>query len=238
MNQTEEWEKAERLREAVDDSSRAIRNIYIFFLLLATYIAVIIGSTTDGQLLKISPIKLPLLDVALPIVGFYALIPWLFVLLLFNLLLELYLLSEKLHVWEKTIYAFNDETMRQEQFVRLYPFPFNHMIIGKHHSRLIRLLFGIVVWVTVILLPISLLLWAQVRFLPYHDVIITWIQRLALYLEIVLLLVFWPKIVEPNGRASRWWGRLLTAPWWARLVGGSVERINHLSAFLPLTGEH
>src|SRR5262249_4151908 len=140
------------------------------------------------------------------------LVPWLLVLLHFNLLLQLYLLSEKLHAWEKIIHEFSDEASRQSQLVRLYPFPFNHMLIGKHHSRLFRCLFGVVVWVTVILLPLSLLLWAQMRFLPYHDVTVTWAQRGAVYLDLVLLLVFWPKIVEPDGNARRWWGRLLVRP--------------------------
>ncbi len=35
----------------------------------------------------VSPVKLPIVNVPLPIVGFYALVPWLFLLLHFNLLL-------------------------------------------------------------------------------------------------------------------------------------------------------
>ena len=39
-----------------NDASHFARNVYITFLLLGTYIAVIIGSTTHEQLLKVSPV--------------------------------------------------------------------------------------------------------------------------------------------------------------------------------------
>jgi hypothetical protein len=71
-------------RGAVDEAARLARNVYLSFLLLGTYIAIIIGSTTDMQLLKGSPVTLPLLNVQLPIVGFYAMVPWLLWLLYFN----------------------------------------------------------------------------------------------------------------------------------------------------------
>ena len=37
------WERAERLRGAADEAARLVQNFYISFLLLGTYIAVIIG---------------------------------------------------------------------------------------------------------------------------------------------------------------------------------------------------
>jgi hypothetical protein len=59
MEQQGLWERAERLRGAADEAARLIRNVYLSFLLLGTYIAIIIGSTTDMQLLKGSPVTLP-----------------------------------------------------------------------------------------------------------------------------------------------------------------------------------
>jgi hypothetical protein len=57
------WERAERLRSAADGAARLTQTVYLSFLGLGTYIAVIIGSTTDVQLLKGSPVTLPLLNV-------------------------------------------------------------------------------------------------------------------------------------------------------------------------------
>ena len=70
------FDNVERLRENADDAARLARTVYFTFLLVGVYIAVTIGSTTDLQLLKVSPVTLPIVNVGLPIVGFYALVPW------------------------------------------------------------------------------------------------------------------------------------------------------------------
>jgi hypothetical protein len=59
---------------------------------------------------------------------------------------------------------------------------------------------------TLVAFPILLLLLLQIQFLPFHDVNITWAQRAALFLDIVLLWLLRPPIfadlsVESFGRA-------------------------------------
>src|SRR5215510_16033747 len=108
------WEQAERLRGAADEAARLAQNVYISFLALGTYIAVIIGSTTDVQLLKVSPVTLPLLNVPLPIVGFYVFVPWLLLLVYFNLLLHLTFLAQKLHRFQAVVDTLTDETARAD----------------------------------------------------------------------------------------------------------------------------
>ena len=48
---------------------------------------------------------------------------------------------------------------------------------------------------TLVLFPILLLLLLQIQFLPFHDVTITWAQRAALILDIVLLWLLRPPIL-------------------------------------------
>ncbi len=86
-----------RLQDAANAASGDARNVYITFLLFGLYLAIIFGSTTHEQLLRESPVTLPLLGVGLPLFGFYWIAPALFVLLHLNLLLQFYLLSGKLH---------------------------------------------------------------------------------------------------------------------------------------------
>ena len=69
------WERTERLRGAADETARLTQTVYLSFLGLGTYIAIIIGSTTDMQLLKVTGVTLPLLNVQLPIVEFYVIVP-------------------------------------------------------------------------------------------------------------------------------------------------------------------
>jgi uncharacterized protein YjbI with pentapeptide repeats len=197
------WEQAERLRGAADEAARLAQNVYLSFLLLGTYIAVIIGSTTDVQLLKVSPVTLPLLNVPLPIVGFYVVVPWLLLLFYFNLLLHLTFLAQRLHRLNAVLAAFSDEAPRAEQRLRLFPFPFSALLIGRPARWSLRVLLGLMVWTTVLVLPLVLLLWAQVRFLPSHDTFITWTHRIAILVDLALLWLFGPLILIPeSGGAS------------------------------------
>jgi hypothetical protein len=68
-------EQAEKSLEAVNNAASTARILFFTFLLLGTYIGIIIGSTTDEQLLRVSPVTLPLLNVQLPIRVFYAFVP-------------------------------------------------------------------------------------------------------------------------------------------------------------------
>src|SRR6516165_868645 len=130
VSQPQLAERAERLRGAADEAARLAQNLYISFLLLGTYMAVIVGSTTDVQLLKVSPVTLPLLNVPLPIVGFYVVVPWFLLLFYFNLLLHLTFLAQKLHRLHAVLDTLTDETTREDQQARLFPFPFSAMLIG------------------------------------------------------------------------------------------------------------
>lgn len=213
-------ERANQLREALNGSAGLVRNLFLTFLLLGTYIAVTIGSTSDEQLLRISPVTLPILDVDLPIVAFYAVVPWLLVLFHFNLLLQLYLLARQLHLFNAAVAAIPDEGERTTQRVRLFPFPLVHMLAGVSDARVTRLLFSLIVWVTIVWLPLALIVSAQVRFLPYHDPTLIGWSRLAVLLDVGLLWTFWPLIESPSMQpAASWWGCAIRAPkrWFSHL---------------------
>ena len=193
--------RAERLLETVNDAARAVRIPFTTFLLLGTYIGVIIASTTDMQLLRISPVTLPLLNVELPILGFYLFTPWLFLLIHFNLLLYLALLERQLRQFEEFVTDLPEAPILRR---RLYNFPFIHMLIGHQYDRFMQLVLALIVWITVIALPLGLLLWAQIAFLPYHDPDITWGQRLAVMLDAAILVLLWARIVSSKS-ALQWW---------------------------------
>ena len=58
---------------------------------------------------------------------------------------------------------------------------------------------AIIVWLTLVLLPIAVLLYLQLGFLPYHSEQITFGHRLAVLADVALLLYFWPQMA-----AARW----------------------------------
>ena len=192
-------ETVERLLEPANDASKLTRNVYLTYLLVGLYIGIIVWGTTDEQLLRKTPVALPLLNVGLPLLGFYGAVPWLFVVLHGNLLLQLQLLADKVHTLEQAIQAVPGTSKQRKYRLRVYPFIFTHVLMSDHNSRSVRLLMSAVVMGTVIVLPVILLLAAQVQFVRYQDGSITWLQRLAVTADVALLWVLWPQIVTPRG---------------------------------------
>ncbi|HEX5699274.1 MAG TPA: hypothetical protein VFX77_01400, partial [Rubrobacter sp.] len=118
------------LKEA-ESASRHVNTVHLTFLLFAAYVFVTIASTTHEQLLRVDPVTLPLLDISVPILGFYLVVPWLVLLFHFNLLLQLYLLSRKLFSLEERLADLSDGSAAEHR-VLLFSFPFTNMLVGRH----------------------------------------------------------------------------------------------------------
>ena len=159
--------RADQLHGAADEAARLAQKASLWFLDLGAYLAVIIESTTDVQLLKVSPVTLPLLNAPVPLLGFYVVAPWLLLLIYFNFLLHLTFLAPRLHRLATVVAAFPEARGREEQHLRLFPFPFSALLLGWSAQGRLRLLLALMVVTTVGLVPLLLLLWMQVRFLPY-----------------------------------------------------------------------
>ncbi|MGJ0486768.1 MAG: pentapeptide repeat-containing protein [Methylomicrobium sp.] len=192
----------EKLLDSANSASQTVAALHIAFIAFAAYLGVIVWGTTHEDLLRISPVKLPILDVDLPLTTFYSFVPWMVVLLHFNLLMQLELLSCKLWNLDRDL---PDTSAGQQIRDRLFIFPFTHLIVGRSNVWLIRWLLSLVVGITVIALPLFMLLAAQIRFLPFHDEAITWSQRLAVWCDAVMLVALWPLIASPQDRAGEWW---------------------------------
>jgi uncharacterized protein YjbI with pentapeptide repeats len=192
----------EKLLDSANSASQTVAALHVAFMAFAAYLGVIIWGTTHEDLLRISPVKLPILDVELPLTTFYGFVPWMVVLLHFNLLMQLELLSCKLWNLDRSL---PDTSTGQQIRDRLFIFPFTHLIVGRSRVWLIRWLLSLVVGISVIALPLFMLLAAQIRFLPFHDEIITWSQRVAVWIDTGMLLALWPLIASPHDRAREWW---------------------------------
>ena len=164
---------------------------------LCAYVLVIVFGTTDMDLLIGKGVKLPVVDVTVPIVGFYAFAPYLVVLVHFNLLLQLQLLSRQL-------YAFDAAAPEEEGLGglrdRLHIFPYTYYLVGRP-GPIVRRLLGVVVGITLLVLPLATLLVLQLRFLAYQDQAVTWAQRVAVWLDVALVIALWPVIMD---RGDSW----------------------------------
>ena len=67
-------------------------------------------------------------------------------------------------------------------------------------------------WGLNVFLPLMLLLWIQIRFLPYHSVGATWLHRLAIVLDALLIFFLWPQLSPGRRRVQREGWRLTMEP--------------------------
>ncbi|MCI0403975.1 MAG: pentapeptide repeat-containing protein, partial [Acidobacteria bacterium] len=112
----------------------------------------------------------------------------------FNLLLQLQLLSRQL-------YAFDAAAPKEERIGglrdRLHIFPYTYYLVGRP-GPIVRKLLGIVVGITLLVLPLATLLVLQLRFLAYQDQAVTWAQRVAVWFDVALVIALWPVIMDPG----------------------------------------
>ena len=204
--------------------------LHIAFLAVCTYVVVIVFSTTDVDLLIGKGIKLPVVAVDVPIVGFYATAPYLLVLFHFNLLLELQLLSRKLYAFDAAAPQHAGIGGLRDQ---LNIFPYNYYLVGQP-SRLVGFFVSVLVTITILLLPLAALLTLEARFLAYQSEAVTWAQRAAIWLDVGLVAVLWPVIMDRGDS----WSAFMKRVWdnvkehrfrWAWTVAGLAVAVTLLA---------
>jgi uncharacterized protein YjbI with pentapeptide repeats len=221
-------DRAEALLEAANDATAVARNLYITFILFALYLAISVGGVTDEMLLRDTGIAIPLLDkVELPVHTFFAVAPWLFVLLHFETLLHFALLARKTFRFQAVIADLHRTRPNEIASLRerVANFPFLHWLVRGNGDRLLSSLAGLALWITLLVGPAILLLFAQLTFLPYHSAGITWGHRIALIADIALVAMFLPRFVDNtvSRRLSR--TALIAIP--VELVRGLVRIARH-----------
>lgn len=184
----------EQLSAAVEAASSEARTAYAGFTAFALYFAVTVGATTHEELLLGSQVTMPALGVGLPIVGFYTLVPALF--LLFHALLLIQL----------DILAARGRQLRTAGMAPAGwygpPFVLSQHLLGGIKG-LLRPLVHAAIAVSLILLPLGLLLFVQVRFLPYHSDAVTLWHRLLIVLDLGLVWLLWPRILRASADDAR-----------------------------------
>jgi hypothetical protein len=189
----------DQVRKALDDAAGMSRNLWIAFLTFGTYLAIAVGSVTHRNLFLEDPIKLPLLNVELPLVAFFWVAPLLFLIFHAYLLLNLRLLVDNVRRYNEVVDAAKLDPKQDDSFrLLLTNFPFVQLLAGTSDSRsgLVGEVLRVIVWITVVLGPVVLLVLMQLQFLPYHDWRVTTVHRGVIVADLILLWLFWPTIMD------------------------------------------
>jgi len=187
------------LGDAVNDSASRVSTIWISFLIFALYLLTAASTVTHRQLFLADPIKLPVLNIDLPLWGFFFLAPILFVIFHIYVLLQVLLLAH-------TAAAYNDAVERlgfaEKESAslrqRLANTLFAQIFAGapRERSGWIGWMLQAIAWITLAIAPILILVVFQFSFLAYHSHLATWTHRLLILSELAVAFVLWPLVLD------------------------------------------
>jgi Pentapeptide repeats (8 copies) len=197
------------IRSAVADAAGVSTGLWLSYLFVLFYLLIAAGAVTHRDLFFANPIKLPFLSVELPLKGFFWLGPALFLVVHGYVLLHFVLLSSKARNFDEQLRSQIDDAEVRAQLRRQLPINiFVQFLAGPQEVRhgLIGFLLRLIAWITLVIGPIALLVFFELQFLPYHDVWITMWQRIAVIIDLLLLWLLWPAVVQGETiRRQRFW---------------------------------
>jgi hypothetical protein len=169
----------DKLAELVKDSTDKNRQFFALYLGLLVYVLLMVFSTTDKMLLVPTlGIKLPLVDVNVPLLSFYWVAPLFLLAIHFNLLQNLESHHYKLMRWRKAC----DGTVPRHEIVA-FMFDYEWLERGSRLEWLVRF-FSRILFVHSGPLALGILLW---RFTDYQDIVMTSCHLLAFVFDIWLV---------------------------------------------------
>lgn len=191
----------EALEKSLNDSATRVSTIWVSFLIFSLYLLIAATTVDDRQLLLAEPVKLPVLNIDLPLWGFFFLAPVLLLVFHGYVLLQVLLLGRTAVTYNEAVdrqidVASDNARIRQ----RLANTLFAQIFAGAPRERtgwLGRLLKGMA-WITLAIAPVLILLVFQFMFLPYHSHFVTWVHRLLILLELTAMFLLWPLILHPH----------------------------------------
>src|SRR5262245_51613428 len=176
------------LLEAVNRSSDSANTAWLIYLGLVSYLLITLAGIGHKELLLNSDITLPILQVRVELTRFFLFAPILLVLIHMGLIGQLVLLARKTLEFAASIRMLESTDQRTHPLrLELDNFFFVQAIAGPERSHIVGLLLKAMGWLTLVVMPVVLLLYVQLVFLPYHDVAITWVHRIVLLSDVALL---------------------------------------------------
>ena len=195
---------SEDVKEFLDEANRASDpawSSWLAFLLLLTYVVVTLASVSHKALLLNSPVKLPIINADIPLVGFFQYAPALLLLVYLSLLVQHVVLARKYRKFTDAIASYEMETGTEHPArERVHSYVFSQIPAGPKPNLITKFMMQLIVYVTFSILPIITLLYFQIKFLPYHDVSITYWHRIAVILGFAMLILLTP-LMQNTGPA-------------------------------------
>lgn len=176
----------------VNSASAAARNTWVLFMALLAYFFITLAGVTHKDLLLNKPVILPVLQVGIELRAFFIFAPVVLLLMHFNILLQHAVLAHKLNEFHDRLTRFEGSHLYRSHRLRiqLHSYFYSQALAGPSRSRVFGGFLRAMTWTTLWLLPMLLLLYFQVTFLPAHDLTVTTAHRLYFVADFVIMAVF------------------------------------------------
>jgi len=235
----EKADDLQAIKETVDSAATVSGALWLSYLFVMFYIAVAAGAVTHEDLLLQRPVRLPFLNVELPLLAFFFLAPLLFVATHIYTIVHFNMLGQKAARFHAELHnQLKEEKEIRDKLRRLLPSNVLVQIFaGPPELRDGRfgLIMKAIVVLTLVACPVLLLLLLQIQFLPYHAGWITWTQRGALMFDIAILWILRPPtLLNGVGGWSFHGGEAGTAPKRVRAIRGAGLALTGVLSLLAI----
>jgi uncharacterized protein YjbI with pentapeptide repeats len=224
------------LESAVNDSATRVSGLWLSFVAFSAYLAAAVSMISHRQIFLEDPIKLPTINIDLPLVASAILLPLLFVIYHVFVLLQVVLLARTADAYNQALehnMAENDGRTLLRQ--RLANTLFAQLFAGSPRERegALGWLLRLMAWITIAIAPVLVLILFEIKFLPYHSPLITWTHRGLIVADLLAVLLLWAGAVQPRRDIAL---RSLLHDW--KMLAGAA--LVALTACLVITypGEH
>jgi len=176
------------LLEAVNSASNISRSGWVLYLALMAYLMVAVAGVTHKDLLLNAPIKLPIMEVNIDLARFFAFAPLVLLFTHFGMLMQHVMLARKVIAFDESLQPLENTSKPNHPLrLELHSYFFTQALAGPQRSWLFGFFLQAMIWLSLVVLPVFLILYIQLSFLPYHDEGVTWGHRIVLLIDVALL---------------------------------------------------
>lgn len=192
------------LLEAVNATSASVHTGWLIFVASVSYVLVAVASVTHRDLLVAGEISLPVLQIGIELTRFFLIAPIVLLALHVGFLTRLVVLARMTFELDAGLRILEATDRRTHPLrLELSNFFFVQAIAGPERSLVVSSLLRLLSSGTVVVLPLLGLLYIQLVFLPYHDMMITWVHRLVVLADTGLLALTGAFLARPEPSLTR-----------------------------------
>jgi uncharacterized protein YjbI with pentapeptide repeats len=222
------------LLEAVNNSSDTANTSWLIFLAIMAYLLIAVAGVTHKDLLLETPVSLPIMQVSIQQSQFFQFAPVILVLFHLGVISQLVLLARKTLEFDHAVRALELTERRNHPLrLELHNFFFVQAVAGPHRSAVMGAFLHGMSWLTLVVLPVVILLFIQLTYLPFHDVEVTWTHRICLLLDIAMLVLIGIFLLRTEANFfSAFWRTTISSPFSFLVTTGVMLIVAFFSFFI------